>query len=121
MLPTPSKTPRKQPNTTMATARILNFQPSTLDPVMPTPRKQRKSRLTLDDDDAPEPLQIAVFTDPQDRVPEVDHSEDNPFVGARKKKDIKSKSATKSTKSINDEDAIIDQAVRNDEGVMFVL
>lgn len=117
MLPTPSKTPRKQPGASMPTARILNFKPSSLDNVMPTPRKQRKSRLTLYDEDAPEPEKITVFTDTRDRIPDVDHSEDNPFLGPRKR-ETRSKSSKKPSHATQED---MDEAVRNEEGLIYVL
>ncbi|KAI5206717.1 hypothetical protein E4T39_02329 [Aureobasidium subglaciale] len=83
MLPTPNKTPRKCDAGAMkSTARILNFNPMATQSAPPTSRKKARSRLTLDEDDVVHE-EINVFTDIQDRVPTLDKTEDNPFVGPR--------------------------------------
>jgi len=110
----------------MPTARILNFQPESVQHVMPTPRNQRKSRLTLFDEDAPQPDKISVFTDAQDRVPDLDESDDNPFVGPRKKT-VKTAPRSTRAKALSpahhdeDEDAAMEEAVRNQKGLIYVL
>ncbi|GAB7352555.1 hypothetical protein MBLNU459_g2940t1 [Dothideomycetes sp. NU459] len=118
MLPTPSKTPRKRAPAAMAsTARILNFKPASLDDVMPTPRKQRKTRLDLYDDPSHDQDKIQVFTDTKDRVPDVDTADDNPFVGPRKKQ---SRTAKQKAAEKDGNEADMDDAVRNDEGILYV-
>ncbi|KAI5203238.1 hypothetical protein AUEXF2481DRAFT_38675 [Aureobasidium subglaciale EXF-2481] len=83
MLPTPHKTPRKCDAGAMkSTARVLDFNPVATQSAQSTPRKKTKSRLTLDEDDDVHE-EINVFTDIQDRVPTLDKTEDNPFVGPR--------------------------------------
>lgn len=119
MLPTPSKTPRKRAAANItSTARILNFKPASLDDVMPSPRKQRKARLDLYEDANDEQEKIQVFTDTKDRVPDVDNADDNPFVGPRKKvtRASKQKSIEKDVR-----DAGMEEAVRNEEGILYVL
>ncbi|THY12574.1 hypothetical protein D6D02_05108 [Aureobasidium pullulans] len=81
MAATPHKTPRKLDAAALkSTARILNFKPTTTKAPM-IARKKAKSRLTLDEDDVHE--DVNIFTDVQDRVPAIDTTEDNPFVGPR--------------------------------------
>ncbi|KAL1311232.1 hypothetical protein AAFC00_001422 [Neodothiora populina] len=118
MLPTPTKTPSKQNATaSMPTARILNFKPASLEDVMPSARRQRKSRLTLFEDDAPQAESISVFTDAQDRVPDMDPSEDNPFIGSRKREP---KPTKKAMLAARDREAEMEEAVRNEEGLIYV-
>lgn len=101
-----------------STARILNFKPASLDDVMPTPRKQQKTRLDLYDDDYNQHDKIEVFTDTKDRVPDVDTADDNPFVGPRKRelRARKQKSAEK-----DHDEIVMEEAVRNEEGILYVL
>lgn len=117
MLPTPNMTPRKRdPNAMQSTARILNFKPATTQSTMPTPRKKAKSRLTLDDDDAVHE-EVQVFTDIQDRNPTVDHTEDNPFIGARKTRArTRAQTVPSSSADIDMEDDHSD----DDKGILYV-
>lgn len=104
----------------MPATRALSFKPANLDDVMPSPRKQRKSRLTLFSDDDPKESDIAVFTDAQNRLPDVDPSDDNPFLGPRKKP-AKSKSSNKSVAANDGNEADMEEAAKNDEGIIYVL
>ncbi|KAG9699391.1 hypothetical protein KCU95_g1716, partial [Aureobasidium melanogenum] len=117
MLPTPKMTPRKcDANAMQSTARILNFKPVTDQPAKSTPRKKTKSRLTLDDDDAVHD-EVKVFTDAQDRVPTVDRSEDNPFIGPRKTRArTRAQTAPSTSIDVDMEDAHAD----DDEGILYV-
>lgn len=101
----------------MSTARVLDFQPTSFGNHLSTNRKQRKSRLTLLDEDAPEPESFTVFTDAQDRVPDLDLSNDNPFVGPRRK----SARPSSSKQPQSAEHAEFDAAVRRGEGQVSVL
>ncbi|KAI0483531.1 hypothetical protein F4859DRAFT_473171 [Xylaria cf. heliscus] len=85
-LPTPAKTPRKQPNTkTEAASRAMARQLFTSnEDLMPTPKKKAKkyTGLTLDSfraEDVEEDIEI--FTDSRDHLPQVDDSAENPFYG----------------------------------------
>lgn len=131
MLPTPSKTPKKRQAAVSSTARILNFQPSHLNDVMPSPRqlqKQRRSNANtmtgfeLYEDEPAERNgnAIAIYTDASARVPEVDQSEDNPFVGPRQTRQRPQRKSRKSAAQMA-RDAQIDEAARQDEGVVYVL
>ena len=89
MLPTPVKTPRKKPigqAALNAGGRVL-FPDRPEDP-MPVPRKIRKGKRhvgfslfgsTEDEEDCAE-NEISIYTDSKDKVPEIDLSEDNPFL-----------------------------------------
>ncbi|KAI9734324.1 MAG: hypothetical protein M1834_002430 [Cirrosporium novae-zelandiae] len=92
-LPTPAKTPRKQPkqssSSLTSTARVLFPQP--VDDVMPTPRKTRKERqndgFSLESfaENSEQGSKIDIFTDSVDRIPEIDENEDNPFYEKKKR------------------------------------
>ncbi|KAI0905002.1 hypothetical protein F4823DRAFT_160317 [Ustulina deusta] len=85
MLPTPAKTPRKQPNPkTEAASREIARNLFATEEDMLTPKKKVKkySGLTLDSfraEDVEEDIEI--FTDSRDHFPEVDKSAENPFYG----------------------------------------
>jgi hypothetical protein len=117
MLPTPNKSPHKRdPNAMNTTARILNFKPAPIQSTMPTPRKKTKSRLTLDDEDAVHE-DVQIFTDIQDRVPTVDQTEDNPFIGARKTRArTRAQTAPSSSTDVDMDDARAD----DDKGILYV-
>lgn len=117
MLPTPKMTPRKcDPKAMQSTARILNFKPVTTQPAMSTPRKKAKSRLTLDEDDAVHD-EVKVFTDVQDRMPTVDRTEDNPFIGPRKTRArTRAQTAPVNSTDVDMEDAHTD----DDDGILYV-
>lgn len=129
MLPTPSKTPRKRQAAALnSSARILNFQAADPNDLMPTPRKVRKhGRLhSLNGfdiaSDHEEESGISIFTDANARVPEVDETVDNPFVGPKKtasKTGAKGKRRMKAADGI--EDTQMEEASRNDEGIVYVL
>lgn len=89
MLPTPSKTPaRKQPsaeNEANIAAIARNLFHTETETIIRTPQKKRSKKYTgitmdsftvVEDEEA-----IKIFTDSQDRIPEKDHSIDNPFFG----------------------------------------
>lgn len=125
MLPTPTKTPRKRvPAALSSTARILNFKPGSLDEVMPTPRKQRKRHFldTLDEESLVDPSEsIEIFTDSKERMPEVDQSSDNPFVGPLHPEPKRRSAKSKKETAKSAEEAEMEEAVRNDEGIIYVL
>ncbi|KUJ20494.1 uncharacterized protein LY89DRAFT_715880 [Mollisia scopiformis] len=88
MLPTPAKTPKKRPEkispaVTSVARNLFAIRPSS-DEIMPSPRKGRKhyTGFTLDSFEAEEEqTPIQIYTDSNDRVPEVDNNADNPFYG----------------------------------------
>lgn len=135
MLPTPSKTPKKRQAIT-STARILSFQPNHPNDVMPSPRRiQKKHARSLnampgfelyEDEVDDRGEQIEIYTDANARVPEMDESEDNPFVGRRKKVEQlrpqqRRRGARRKSKEEIERETRIEEAVRRDEGVTYVL
>ncbi|KAF2725003.1 hypothetical protein K431DRAFT_343471 [Polychaeton citri CBS 116435] len=131
MLPTPSKTPRSKRTqfATQGAARILNFQPYDPNDVMPTPRKmkgpsRRKTEFDVLDDEMEqrENISIDVYTDNANRVPEVDESDDNPFIGRRRLRGKRSqRNSARGSKSaaLLQEEAEMDEAARRNEGVVY--
>jgi hypothetical protein len=124
MLPTPSKTPKKRNAASMSsTARVLNFQPYSPNDVMPSPRKMKKSShkssrgfdlFEAGSSGSQEPIQI--FTDTNARVPELDGSDDNPFLGPRQ-----TRSSRPQRRVQTEEEERFDERAERDEGVMYVL
>ena len=128
MLPTPVKTPRKKvvhQDSLRSTARLL-FTSRPIDPndVMPTPRKARQTKAqlasTLDNHAEPYAMPKAqkmhIFTDSKERDPEVDASEDNPFVTRQGMRTTRSHVRIRS--GLGD---AVDGAVENNEGLVYTL
>lgn len=135
MLPTPVKTPRKKalPNVKAAARALFQEQPGTTDEVMPTPRKNRKSKrhngFSLESiaTGGGAGTGVEIFTDSRDHIPELDPGEENPFVD-RPSQEVTSPvegvtSASKRRKlgSVRKRDAQVDEAIRRDEGMVYVL
>lgn len=131
MLPTPDKTPRKR--STQATTDIsaiarnlFPVRPETIDEVMPSPRKSKKySGYTLDSftatEDPPAPIQI--YTDSQDRIPEVDTSTDNPFYGAVAATPASTRRTSKRRKITipGEGEQTVEDAEKRTDGIIYVL
>lgn len=60
--------------------------------------------------------QIQIFTDTNARIPELDGSDDNPFVGPRQ-----TRSSRPQRRVRTHEEAQMDESAERDEGVMYVL
>ncbi|KAI1118354.1 hypothetical protein F5Y14DRAFT_400114 [Nemania sp. NC0429] len=126
MLPTPAKTPRKQPNAkTEAASRAIARNLFTADEdAMPSPKKKTKkyTGLSLDSfraEDAEEDIEI--FTDPRDQIPEVDDSAGNPFYGDRPLAEPSKRQTKRKLVLVPGEGRqSIDDAVRRDDGVLVV-
>ncbi|KAI1430721.1 hypothetical protein GGR50DRAFT_683536 [Xylaria sp. CBS 124048] len=126
MLPTPSKTPCKQPNAKVeAASRDIArdiFAPGNT--MKPSTKKKAKryTGLTLDSfraDDADDSIEI--FTDSRDRIPEVDDSAENPFYGDQSVAEpIRRRSKRKSVVIPGAGKQSVDDAVRRDDGVLVV-
>ncbi|EFZ02513.1 hypothetical protein X797_000429 [Metarhizium robertsii] len=128
MLPTPSKTPQKPPNEKTA-ASIQSFARnlfSSEEEVLPSPRKRRSKKysgvtmesFTAEEEEDP----ITIFTDSQDRIPEKDNSEANPFYGSTAMAAEPSKrQSRRKVVSIPGEGAqSIDEAARREDGIVYV-
>ncbi len=139
MLPTPAKTPRKKQVHSVAlasAARVLfPVRPENAEEALPTPRKHgRKRKLagfsfdsSMEDGDIlSEEGGVAIYTDSKDRVPELDLNEENPFYdnpaqsrpsqGLHKTKGRMRKIA----ESVGEENAI-EEALKHEEGMFYVL
>jgi hypothetical protein len=128
MLPTPSETPRKRPLQTEAslksTARVLfPARPATIDEVVPTPRKSRKTKglFTLESfaNAAEESSsKIQIFTDSKERIPTCDDEEDNPFVV--KKGKAKAKATPQKPRKVDARTEKMNEAASRDEGIVYL-
>lgn len=128
MLPTPAKTPRKQPNAkTEAASRAIARPLFTVDEeeMMLTPKKKAKkyTGLTLDSFKAEEMEEdIEIFTDNCDCQPVVDNSADNPFYGDHAAPEPPKRRSKRKGVSVPGEGRqSIDDAVRREDGVLVVL
>jgi hypothetical protein len=139
MLPTPIKTPRKKtvPNVNAAARALFQEQPTTIDEIMPTPKKNRKSKRqggfsleSLATENRNGTPSVQVFTDSRDTVPELDLSEENPFVHHPSDKAVKSVKSVKSVRGASKrrklsierkKDPQVEEAIKNDDGMVYVL
>jgi hypothetical protein len=135
-LPTPAKTPRKKAVQNLnAAARALFQEPATAsDEIMPTARKNRKSTRhgvfalgSFSMDAGAGTGQVQIFTDSRDNVPELDRSEDNPFLDhapAKAEASVKRVGGTSKRRKLTTDqkkDAQVEEAIKNDEGMVYVL
>ncbi|KAI1078888.1 hypothetical protein F5B20DRAFT_546565 [Whalleya microplaca] len=130
MLPTPAKTPRKQPDekaqaSVRAIARNLFSSESE---IMPSPRKKAKkyTGLTLESFTAEEiENPIEIFTDTRDRVPEVDNTNENPFYGNQpastaEAEPSKRRSKRKHVTIPGEGRRTIEEAIQREDGLVYV-
>jgi hypothetical protein len=126
MLQTPAKTPRKRAThstTTNSTARVLfPGRPVNIEDAMPSPRKARKAKyqnpfsIAAEGDDEAGSSKIQIYTDSKERIPSLDEDASNPFLSRNAAKPNKRQKKTHSAR-----DAAMEEAVRNDEGMVYVL
>jgi len=138
MLPTPAKTPRKKQvhsTAAKATARVLfPVRPDTVDEAMPVPRKRKNRRhvgfslySSMEDEDANLESNIQIYTDSKDKIPELDPSEDNPFLEQpaevlQPPEPSKGRSSRKRKASHSPEERkAISEAFNREEGMVYVL
>ncbi|KAI0836335.1 hypothetical protein F5Y06DRAFT_273943 [Hypoxylon sp. FL0890] len=127
MLPTPDKTPQKQPDE-KAKAKVSAIARSLFSEAdsMPSPKKRKTKKytgLTLESftaEEVDEPIEI--FTDTRDRIPV---AEENPFYGNQSS--ATSKREQPSRRSQDKQIAIpsegkqsLDEALRRDDGIVYV-
>ncbi|KAK0628881.1 hypothetical protein B0T17DRAFT_486235 [Bombardia bombarda] len=134
MLITPAKTPQKPP-TEKTAAKIQHIARNLFHndtEVMPTPKRTRTQEYTLDsfsmDDEVDEPIEI--YTDSHERIPEVDHSVDNPFYippeppRRSKRQTVTSRSEGKAKEETVNIPGVgkvtVDEAIRRDDGMLTV-
>ncbi|KAK2603524.1 hypothetical protein QQS21_004293 [Conoideocrella luteorostrata] len=125
MLPTPSKTPRKPPNektTNTIQSFARNLFPSE-EAAMPSPKRRSKKysgvtmeSFTVEEEDE----SITIFTDSQDRIPEKDESEANPFYGNPTIEPSKKQSKSKVVNVPGEGFITVEEAARREDGMVFV-
>ncbi|CAK3822744.1 Hypothetical predicted protein [Lecanosticta acicola] len=145
-LPTPSKTPSKTPTTTSArkhnrtasmqeSARILHFQSENPADVMAGRRGTRKhvhtanaAGFSLDDTDFGRGKKrtnpsFEIYTESHARVPQMDVSDENPFVRPRAntvpQRRTSPRQSRKSAEQI-EEERLMDEAAERDEGIVYM-
>ena len=134
MLPTPSKTPRKQSDDKLeagvrAVARnLFTSSDSSSSSSVASPRKRKTKTytgLSLESFRAEEVEEdIAIFTDSRDRLPEVDGSAENPFYG-----NSENPQSTSTRRSTRVKKVVVpgvgripvDEAVQRGDGIVYVL
>jgi hypothetical protein len=135
MLPTPVKTPRKKvvPNVHVTARALFQEPPHASDEIMPTPKNSRKSKrhngfsLESSARENGAGSSVQIFTDSRDNVPELDLSEDNPFVDRPSEpaepsiKPLRGTSKRRKLTAERKKDLQVDEAIKNDEGMVYVL
>ncbi|KAL5338691.1 hypothetical protein BJX70DRAFT_365927 [Aspergillus crustosus] len=113
MLPTPAKTPKKQPVDNLgSTARVLF-------PALSGQKKKKKHTGFSLESFTHEPTQgesIQIYTDSRDRIPEVDEREENPFYN----KPTANTSTRPSRRKTSGRDKEVDEALNREDGVVYV-
>ncbi|KAK3945567.1 hypothetical protein QBC46DRAFT_277274 [Diplogelasinospora grovesii] len=127
MLITPAKTPQKPP-TEQSKAKVKAIARNLFhseDEIMPSPKKARTKKYTLDsfcaDDEVDEP--IPIFTDSHERIPEVDNSTDNPFYvnNTAPPPSPTKRRSTRQTVTIPGEGKVsVEEAIRREDGMLIV-
>lgn len=118
---TPAKTPRKREisKDVLSSTSKLMFQErlARVEDAMPTPKKSRRSKMFSLDNGHEESDKIEVYTDSKERIPTADPDEDNPFLDKPGTKPRQSNAAKKRSPR----GARLEEAARNDEGIVYVL
>lgn len=135
MLPTPVKTPRKKiiPGVNAAARALFQDQPVLGEEVVSTSRRGRKGKrhngftlesFSAEDEGASDNIQI--FTDSRDNVPQVDVTEDNPFVdhaagkGGSSSKKVAGTSKRRKVGGERKPDPEVEEAIKQGDGMVFV-
>ena len=121
MLNTPAKTPSRKRKDVNGTARLLFGDNEGL--LEPTPSRTRRARMDpfgiFNDEEATRASGggIQIYTDSKERVPSLDEDEANPFLSRNAgRTGGKAKSRRKSA-----QEKQMEEAIRNDEGMVYVL
>jgi hypothetical protein len=106
------------------TARALfPGRPATAEEAMPTPKKSRKKAFNPfaiadhDEGNGGSSSKIEIYTDSKDQVPTLDEDEANPFLSRNAAKPNK----RRKNKATTEKEEVMEEAVRNDEGLVYVL
>lgn len=87
---------------------------------MPTPKKARKKAFNpfaiAEDGQGGSSSKIEIYTDSKDRVPTLDEDEANPFLSRNAAKPNKRRK-----NKVAEKDEEMEEAVRNDDGLVYVL
>lgn len=133
MLPTPVKTPKKKNISDLKTAPRALFQDSaTIEEMAASPHKSRKTKryngyslesFRAEHDDTDD---VQIFTDNRDKIPEVDDSPSNPFIDHSNDDDSLAKKVAGTSKrrkvtAPKPVDAQVKEAIRKDDGMVYVL
>lgn len=130
MLPTPAKTPKKAPNEKQ-TAHLRSVARNLFhneEEALVSPRRKRvpkkysgNSLESFVAEEVEEPIEI--FTDSQDRVPEVDRSEDNPFYGssATVEQEPPRRRSKRNVAIPGEASQAVDEAIQREDGLIYVL
>ena len=127
MLPTPVKTPKKKQVFKIGVAgrALFQEQPAVADIAMPSPRRNRKGKKyngfsleSFREDGEENAKPIAIFTDSIDRIPKADESEANPFIDHPKPVRSSKRRRVDTDRKKDDQ---VDEAIRRDEGMVYVL
>jgi hypothetical protein len=136
MLPTPVKTPRKKvvPNVSAAARALFQEQPTATEDIMPTPKKSRKTKrhngFSLESvamEDEAGTSRVQIYTDSRDHVPQLDLSEENPFVNRPSEvagpsaKRVTGTSKRRKLSAERKKDPQVEEAIKRDEGMVYVL
>lgn len=135
MLPTPVKTPCKRnvPSVNAAARALFQDQPILGEEVTTNSGRGRRGRryngFTLESFSGGEETRtnIQIFTDSRDNVPQLDTSEGNPFIDHPTKAEGSSSrrvTGTSKRRKVSAEQKIdpqVQQAINNDEGMLYVL
>jgi hypothetical protein len=127
-LPTPAKTPRTKrqlPKEVLSSASKVLFHNrlATADDAMPSPKKSRKSKAFslnpfVDEANGGSTPKIEVYEDSKERIPTAAQDEDNPFLSKTTNAQQPSSSRTRRK---NEREARMQEGVRKDEGLIYVL
>ena len=132
-IPTPVKTPKKRtvPNFNPAARALFQDANGESELMAPSPRRGRKDKryngFSLESFKAEEQNggRVQIFTDNRDKVPELDTAESNPFIdppvdGTRTKR-LAGGSKRRKVSAPAHVDAQVKQAIKKDEGMVYVL
>lgn len=134
MLPTPVKTHRKKPITNVSAAARVLFanQPEVGEDIMALPKRKKVKKyngfslesFSAKDEEGGKGIQI--FTDSRDKVPELDETEDNPFItraetGAVSGKKVAGTSKRRKLSGETKKKSEIEKAVGREDGMVYVL
>lgn len=126
MLPTPAKTPQKEPDEKMkanvrAVARNL-FSNEADDMLTPKRKAKKYSGLTLDSFTAEEVNNpIEIFTDSRDRVPVVDNADENPFYGDHAATPVQTRARGKQVSIPGEGKQDMNEVLHREDGIVYVL